>query len=95
MMLLVLKCAEERLMRMIAAAIDDSNIDEDEQKEIDEAELQVRDAARITIRLLANSRVFGNAAKSYTCPPCSFCLHCVCAQSQWRIYFHTSLIHGY
>ena len=54
MMLSVLKCAEERLMRMIAAAIDDGNIDEDEQKEIDEAELQVRHAARITIRKLAS-----------------------------------------
>jgi len=39
---------------MIAAAIDDGNIDEDEQKEIDDAELQVRHAARITTRLLAS-----------------------------------------
>jgi uncharacterized membrane protein YebE (DUF533 family) len=33
--------AEERLMRMIAEALDDGNVDDEEQKQIEEAELQV------------------------------------------------------
>ena len=40
--------AEERLMRMIAAAIEDGDVDEDEQKEIEEAELQVNQAKACT-----------------------------------------------
>jgi len=34
--------AEEKIMRLIAAAIDDGNVDEDEQREIEQAELQVK-----------------------------------------------------
>ena len=33
--------AEDRLMRLIAEALDDGNVDEEEQKQIEEAELQV------------------------------------------------------
>lgn len=52
------ECAEEILMRMIAAAIDDGNIDEDEQQEIDEAELQVTASARAHSWLFATQLKF-------------------------------------
>ena len=49
-------CAEVRLMQKIAKALDDGNIDEDEQKEIEEAEAQVQSHLRACMHLHASAR---------------------------------------
>jgi hypothetical protein len=56
--------AEERLMRMIAEAVDDGTVDEEEQKQIEEAELQVN---------FFIAQFLHRVEPRYTCPPALIC----------------------
>jgi len=56
--------AEERLMRMIAEAVDDGTVDEEEQKQIEEAEVQVN---------FFIAQFLHRVEPRYTCPPALIC----------------------